>query len=567
MKKIFKYILMGAVIVGASSCKKYLDINENPNNPTTSTPDLVLPQAIVGAGAMVNTYNINLADQGGQRANAGGFGGFGDVVTYQYVNDTFQSLWNTAYGNAKDFEYVINQTASQPEMANYSAIAKIMKAFDFSKLVDQFNDVPYTEAFKGAELNFTPKYDKAEDVYKDLVNQLNSAVKQINDAKAANVSVPNSINKVIASSDPMFQGDMNKWIIFANTLKLKLLVKMAGVPALQSFTTPEFAKMSTNTADYVSDDVVVNPGYSINEGKRNPTYNSLAYLADGTRPNTSRIATYWMLSFYGTTDDGAGKLNDPFRGRAIFQGATVDVANTSILTGVASNQLGDEGDGNDAAPGNASAWYSGGTSSNEDAIGVAKSASQGQPIMIAAESKFLQAEAALKNYLSIGGGDAALFNAGITASFTYLYKNGKGSIDASKNFLWRLADGKPDQTRSVKDDVTKYLELNTDKHLVNYTLAVTPADKLEAIITQKYIALNMISNDEALSEFRRTTFPKIVEGSLSPSATFASRQSTSPRKDKLTTRALYPQSEFNLNPSNVPQGISQFTSLIFWDLN
>ena len=181
MKKIFKYILIGAVIVGGTSCKKYLDINENPNSPTSSTPDLVLPQAIVGAAAVTNTYNLNLADQGGQRANAGGFGGFGEVVTYQYTNDSYASLWTSVYNNAKDFQYVITQTSTNPAMANYAAIAKIMKAFDFSKLVDQFNDVPYSEAFQGAELNFTPTYDKGPDVYKSLITLLNEAITQINE--------------------------------------------------------------------------------------------------------------------------------------------------------------------------------------------------------------------------------------------------------------------------------------------------------------------------------------------------------------------------------------------------
>ena len=169
MKKLFKYILIGAVVVGGTSCKKYLDINDNPNSPTESTPNLILPQAIVGAAAMTNTYNLNLADQGGQRANAGGFGGFGEVVTYQYSNDSYASLWTSVYNNAKDFQYVIKQTEGNAAMANYSAIAKIMKAFDFSKLVDQFNDVPYSEAFQGADLNFTPAYDKGPDVYKSLV--------------------------------------------------------------------------------------------------------------------------------------------------------------------------------------------------------------------------------------------------------------------------------------------------------------------------------------------------------------------------------------------------------------
>jgi hypothetical protein len=560
MKKIFKYILIGAVIVGGTSCKKYLDINDNPNSPTESTPNLILPQAIVGAASMTNTYNLNLADQGGQRANAGGFGGFGEVVTYQYTNDSYASLWTSVYNNAKDFQYVIKQTEGNAAMANYSAIAKIMKAFDFSKLVDQFNDVPYSEAFQGAELNFTPTYDKGPDVYKSLVTLLNEAITQINDAKAAEAATPRSITTVVSSSDPMYGGNMDNWIKFANTLKLKMLVKMAGVPDLQSFTTPEFAKLPTTPASYITEDATVNPGYSIQEGKRNPTYNNLAYLANGNRPITSRIATKWMLSFYGNPTAGTAKITDPFRSRAIYQGATA-----TSLTSVRSNQLGDESSSVPTAPSAATAWYSGGTSSNEDAIGVAKGASQAQPILILAEAKFLQAEAALRNYIVIGS-DAALFNEGVTASFRYLYKNSKGSVDASKIFLWQV-NGVTDQSRSLAGDVTQYQTLNATNYLVNYNLATSFEQRLEAIITQKYIALNMISNDEALSEFRRTAYPRIVEGSLVPTATFASRQSTSPRPDKLTTRALYPQSEFNLNPANVPSGISQFTSRIFWDLN
>lgn len=575
MKNIFKYILIGTVIISSTACKKYLDVNNNPNSPTTSTPDLVLPQALVASGAMQNSYNLSLADQGGQRANAGGFGGFGSVVTYQYTNGDFEGLWILGYGNAKDYQYIINQTVAKPEMANYQAIARIMKSWDFVKLVDNFNDVPYSEAFKGADLNFTPKYDKAEDVYKSLVSDLTLAVKIINDAKATEAATPKSINKVVSSSDPVFAGNMDKWITFANTLRLKLLIKMAGVPALSAYATTEFAKLSTATSAYVTEDVVVQPGFSAASGRRNPTYNSLAYLSDGTRPNTSRIATKWILSFYG----GVGaKTIDNYRGKAIYQNALTSVSN------VISNQLGDESSGVPSAPGTASVWYSGGTfnsagtyvqvssQANEDAIGVAKHSSQSQPIMLAAESKLLQAEAVVRGYLAVTDGASTLFRSGIFNSFNYLYKNAKGAVDASKNFLWQIPDAvnggtKTDQTRSVSGDVDDYIATNAANPLVDFTAAVTPAQKLEAIITQKYIALNMIANDEALAEFRRTTYPTIVNGSLTPTSTFASRQSTSPRADKLTTRTLYPQSEFNLNPSNVPTGISQFTSRIFWDLN
>ena len=77
----------------------------------------------------------------------------------------------------------------------------------------------------------------------------------------------------------------------------------------------------------------------------------------------------------------------------------------------------------------------------------------------------------------------------------------------------------------------------------------------------------MIANDECFNEFRRTAYPTIVNGSTDPLKTFASLKSISTRADKLPSRVLYPQAEYNLNPTNAPAGINKFTSLIFWDLN
>jgi hypothetical protein len=79
--------------------------------------------------------------------------------------------------------------------------------------------------------------------------------------------------------------------------------------------------------------------------------------------------------------------------------------------------------------------------------------------------------------------------------------------------------------------------------------------------------MNVIHCDEAFNEFKRTGYPKIVEGSADGRLTFASKQSTSTRSDKLLGRILYPQQEYNLNPANVPGGVTLFGSRIFWDLN
>jgi hypothetical protein len=529
MKKIFNYILLGAIFVGATSCEKYLDINENPNSFTSATPELVLPQAIVGSASLTSTFNTTMGDISGQRANGGGFGGFGDVVTYQWTsnNGGYSGLWTASYDNMNDYEYVIRETKSDPKLAYSTSIARIMKAMGFARLVDQFNDIPYSEALKGNQ-NLTPKFDKGQDVYQDLVKQLDSAMIAITAAQAnPEVSVPKS------TADPMFGGNMDRWKQYANTLKLRLLVKMAGVPELQAVTGPAFASFDTSIG-FLTTDAVVNPGY-VKTLKPNPTYNALGYTTAGATTQTSRIPTKWMYGFYNGI-----KLNDPYRGAAVYRNFP-----SSIV-----NQLGDESTGVPAAPASGSSWSVLSDANDSDAIGITKGPAAAQIVMTAAESYFLQAEAYARGYLS--GNAQAAFDNGILASFTYLYKDATNIVAAGKN---------------PAADVAAYKTDNAGNYLVDYSLAAGLEQRIEAIITQKYIALHMISNDEAFNEFRRTAYPVIVNGSLDPVRTFASRQSSSPREDKLPSRILYPQNEFNLNPTNVPTGVDQFNSRIFWDLN
>jgi hypothetical protein len=85
---------------------------------------------------------------------------------------------------------------------------------------------------------------------------------------------------------------------------------------------------------------------------------------------------------------------------------------------------------------------------------------------------------------------------------------------------------------------------------------------LEAIITQKYIALNILNSNEAWAEFRRTTYPTI--SGTDPETTFLSTQSASSRADKLPVRYIYPQEESNLN-KNTPVIKDAYSSPVFWD--
>ena len=525
MKKILTYLMIGAVAVGVVSCKK-LDINDNVNNPTTATPGLVLPQAITATAALSQSYNSTFYYPGGFMANVYGFGAYGAAVSLNYTTLSFDGLWRSSYDNLTDYQYVVDNTAADATLAYSNSIARIMKSFVFAKLVDNYNNVPYSEALKGNML-LTPKYDNAADIYKDLVAQLNASITTIT-AGQASASTAN----IVSSGDPMFAGDMNKWKQFANTLKLRLLIKMAGVSDLTSFTTPEFTAFN-NTIGVLTDDAVVNPGYQKQAGRVNPLYRSLGSDENNTRVATSNLPSTWIYSFYNGT-----KLRDAGRGSVVFR----------LFPNTANNQLGQENLASTVVPpAGSTAWFTG-TDYDTPGLGAVKGPSQGQVLILAAESRFLQAEAYVRGYSAGNAGTA--FDAGVTASFNYLFKNQTGTVDASKNVTTAVATYKAD---------------NETSRLVNFALATTPAQQVEAIITQKYIAMNVINCDEAFAEFRRTTYPTISGNG--PTTTFASIQSASTSPDKLITRLPYASSEYSLNPSNVPQNVNFFTAKIFWDVN
>lgn len=512
------------MLLGCSSCDSYLDINENPNLATSASALLVLPQAITGSAAVANAFNSYGGHFGGYIANAGGFSGFGNLFNYQLVPGDYNALWISTYDNLQDYQYVVEQTAGIDELAYANASATIMMALNYQRLVDAFNDVPYSEALKN-NANLTPKYDDAATIYQDLIAKLDDAITIINNAK-----YPKNLN---ASSDPLFGGNMTKWKQFANTLKLRMLIRVSGVPTLADFAQKGIKSIDTSIG-FISDDAIVNPGYV--KDKPNPLWNSWAYSTTGTLSNSSRTATKFAFGFYK-----GQKLTDNGRGMVIYK---------NFETNTPVNQLGNEVDSPTVVT-NYSTWYTGvfgSASSISNSLGIMKGPSQGQPLMLLAEAHFLQAEARLKGLLT---GDAAeSFNEGIKASFRFLYKEVTNTVAAAKD---------------VNADVETYKKDNPDSFLVNISLAKSTNEKLEAIITQKYIALNMINSDEAWNELRRTGYPA-SDPKGDAYHNVASLLSNSTRADKLPSRVLYPSSEQSYNATHY-KPVNQFSDLIFWDPN
>lgn len=471
-----------------SSCSDYLDVNTDPNNPTNVQPELLLASS-QNSGA--TRLNVRMNQLGNLMVynwsnNIEEFIAFQDEMQY-IVNSTFyDDTWNNLYLTISNFNQIDLTTAADYE--NYRGISKIMKAYYFQYLVDLYGDIPYTEALQ-RDRELTPVYDDAEFVYDDLIVQLDAAIDLIKNAPAT--------AKNPGGNDIMLGGDMDQWIKFANTVKMRILIRQSGIASKQAYITQKFQDIQNEGSGFITEDVLSNPGYIASTGKMNPFFETYGTTLAGGPTQTNRVVkgTEYTIDYLLATNDlRIGKIYKPIAGGG-FAGLNQGAPDEQGTTVVPYSGLGE---------------------------GIIKEFTQDANIMLAAESYFLQAEAVARGYLS---GDAqGLYESGITASYETL------GLTAS--------------------DATAYYTQNTN--LVSWTASA--GNEIEAIITQKWIALNSINGIESWIEYTRTGFPAGIPLSLIASST------TRP------IRLLYPNSEYVANSANVPNQTTTdaFTSPIFW---
>ena len=491
MKNIFKYIsLLVVALLLATSCDDFLDVNVDPNNPTSVTPDLVLPVAqkytaevmqwdryINHLGNMM-MYNWSQAD---------GFSWYNDEFLYLVTTSFYQQIWNTSFQNPLK-QYQILDNLSGAEYDNYRAISKIMKSYHFQLLVDFYGDIPYAEALQRKD-EATPAYDDASAVYDGLISDLDSAIILIKNADVTAL-VPDE------NADIMFAGNMTDWIRMANSVKLRILVRESGVKDVSA----AVAAIEAEGTGFITTDVLVNPGYAVEEGKQNPLWDDLGVDVGGTQTLSSKAtcATQYVIDYLTSTNDPRISFiyEEPATGHlGVPQGLPNDQYDIPVLDQYDPKFVSNIGPG------------------------ILQSATMGANIFSLAEVYFLRAEAALAGVHV--GDPQEYYNAGIEASFAYLGADGAVTYR------------------------------NQTIPLVNY---ITSPDKLEAIITQKWIAMNGITAEQSWFDYNRTGFPSGLPISLFMEGVV----------DDRPVRLFYPASEISSNGENVPTQPDAFDAKIFW---
>lgn len=434
--------------------------------PITAMQKCVFPVGTQADGTSVaNRYQTayNLAADCwsgyfGQNNNWGGPNNLNYFLKDGWVASSYTESYSTVVPLWQDLK---GKTETQfPEVF---ALAQILKISAWHKATDMFGPIPYKEAGKGL---ITVPYDSQEEVYKSMFKELSDAIEVL--TKYADNG--NSNSKLLPNADAVYAGDVHKWVVYANSLMLRLAMRVYYADAALS---KKYALQAVNHSYGVmktkDDEAKMERGASL-EFK-----NNLDVLIN--QYNECRMGSS-MLAYLGGYQDP--RLPKYFNTSTVSQAVTVGTYGK--YSGV---PTGHDVSSNDAF---------------RDSSRPAITSTTPTYWMRASEVYFLLAEAALHGF-AVGGTAESLYEKGIEMSFE---ENGIASSEVADYMSSGL---KPSAysfhltNPGVNVDVPAVTEATT-------AWSGTDEEKLEKIMIQKWIALYP-NGQEAWSEYRRTGYPKL----------------------------------------------------------
>jgi hypothetical protein len=476
--KAYKYIV-GVLVLSLFTACDFQKVNTNEfellpeeglmdgisiGGPITAMQKCVFPVGTQADGTSVaNRYQTayNLAADCwsgyfGQNNNWGGPNNLNYFLKDGWVASSYTESYSTIVPLWQDLK---GKTETQfPEVF---ALAQILKISAWHKATDMFGPIPYKEAGKGL---ITVPYDSQEEVYKAMFKELSDAIEVL--TKYAD----NGNSKLLPNADAVYAGDVHKWVVYANSLMLRLAMRVYYADAALS---KKYALQAVNHSYGVmktkDDEAKMERGASL-EFK-----NNLDVLIN--QYNECRMGSS-MLAYLGGYQDP--RLPKYFNTSTVSQAVTVGTYGK--YSGV---PTGHDVSSNDAF---------------KDSSRPAITSTTPTYWMRASEVYFLLAEAALHGF-AVGGTAESLYEKGIEMSFE---ENGIASSEVADYMSSGL---KPSAysfhltNPGVNVDVPAVTEATT-------AWSGTDEEKLEKIMIQKWIALYP-NGQEAWTEYRRTGYPKL----------------------------------------------------------
>lgn len=544
MMKNIKFISLLAIVLLFAGCQKgWLDINNDPTQPTVAKVNLLLPSAEEGVASELSLGYWNLGwkcsvyvDQVSTREDLDKYGiSGGDITSWDYIYA----------GPIPDLDKII-QLGTQNDYMQYVGVAKILKAYIYSQMVNVWGSIPFSQA---DSIGITsPVFDKGVAIYPSLLKMIDEGIADIQNTTSANELKP-------ADNDLIYKGDMDKWVRAANTLKLKLYN--------QARLTPIFDASAVNAlltgAQLIKPggDFMMWYGTNTNPDDRNP--------GESSEYSGSQISTYISPWFF----------------------ETMSGLNSNVLTGIADpripyywcNQVGSQPENPvEYRDGRFISIYFGSDGINRDAAGRAtftmvgfypcggryddgnftgqlgaSDAAGDAPMRFVTypDELFMEAELALEQ--GVGTDARSHFEDALNASFALIDQIIKGSA-TTQNIP--LLTGTTAVTNYITSVMAKYD-------------AGTTAQKFQLIMTEKWIQ-NWGNGVDAYTDYRRTGYPVLFDANSNGGMQSGGPDGSGPVPTSCSRGYVvafpYPNSELDLN-RNAPAQRSITTDKVFWQVN
>lgn len=466
------YILLAGLGLSNFSCTKdFNEVNTDPLGKSAVEAHQLMAPSLVNLMAtnMLRNRNFNnelmqvTVDLGDAE---------GKTFRYDIRRNAADNTWNNWYVNLTNIAdmYTI---ASQPEKLNksYQGISLILQSWIYSLLTDTYGDIPYSEANKGREGNYQPVFDKQKEIYLGMFERLEEANDLLKDGTS-----------IVATSDPVYNGDVAKWRRLGNSLYLRLLLRVSGK-----------SEVSASVIAKIKEMVDTNPGnYPLMENNQH----TAKLLWTGSNVSTALYTSPYMASVRAN-DFYVPAIGEFFINNLVVWG------DPRILPaygqgginrfGIRPGTSGYAGVPSGYTPGNEPAKESRFYSSSENAAINLQTDRYTGIIMNCAEVDFILAEAAAKGW--IGGNAETYYKKGIADAINYWLPN-------------FMAGGASDPA------VVAYLEagdIEWDNSFPLYSANATAVSKMSLIHQQKYYAMFLVDFQQWF-EYRRTGYPALPKG-------------------------------------------------------
>lgn len=414
--------------------------------------------------------------------------------SYAFIAGWLNMIFKTGFTNIMSPWKSIVEIADEQGLSEVRALATIVKVEAMHRVADTYGPIPYCSF--GSSSN---TYDGLDEIYQQFFDELDESIDVLTDYVHGNANA-----SIMADYDLMYGGDATKWVKFANTLRLRLAMRVYYAnPALAE---SEARKSVENTIGFIENR---NERAELQHSSSLIYHHPLYEIANNFNNGEARMSA--------SMDSYLNGYNDPRRA-AYFKPAE-DGAFHGVRLGI--------------TPGNWNA-YSGNSISNLNMDNTTT------PIvwMTAAESYFLRAEGALRGW-SMGGTAKDFYNQGIQVSFE---ENGVSGVD---NYISDAVS----QPAAFEDAVGSDNMSASSNITIAWDETANVEVNLERIITQKWIAMYP-DGPEGWAEYRRTGYPKLFP-------VVVNNSNNTINTDLQIRRLPYPEDEYNNNETGVLTGVAK----------